>query len=381
MKTRFTQTTGAILTGLLWTVALGALPLSVCAAEPPTHLDFRATEYPSSVIGLKVRDYNDQALGTVLDLALDMEGGRVVEVIVGARTFLGLGQRVFAVPPGALMFDPGDHVFRINTSKSACDASPEFVMSKWEDECQSRRVAVVYHYYGEEPYFAADGQESRSGNTAREPLGHVERCTRLLEIPVKNLQNETLGKVSTFLFDLPSGRITHVIVASDNTRVVTTKSVIPATGLRFDATHRNLVFDVSLQEFSNQPRFRWIYGSGGGFQQETYANAKITANDGVNTRQNVREGSATTYTALKQGVSFADIDLTYRIYTAMRADATLSQNAQNVEVGSMNGRVTVRGHVNTEEGKAAIGKIAAGAGRPENVSNLLEVRPLPVVAK
>ena len=112
------------------------------------------------------------------------------------------------------------------------------------------------------------------------------------------------------------------------------------------------------------------------FEQETYANTKVAANDGVNTRQNVREGTALTYTPLAQGASFADVDITHRIYSAMRADAGLSRNAQNVEVGTLDGRITLRGHVNTETGKRAIGSIAAQVGLPENVSNLLEVRPL-----
>jgi osmotically-inducible protein OsmY len=52
-----------------------------------------------------------------------------------------------------------------------------------------------------------------------------------------------------------------------------------------------------------------------------------------------------------------------------------------VEVGTLDGRVTLRGHVNTDEGKRVIGEIAAKAVRPENVSNLLEVRPVPVTGK
>ena len=60
----------------------------------------------------------------------------------------------------------------------------------------------------------------------------------------------------------------------------------------------------------------------------------------------------------------------------MQSDTNLSQNAQNVEVGTLNGRITLRGHVNTAEGKRIIGFIAGQTGRPENVSNLLEIRPL-----
>ena len=81
-----------------------------------------------------------------------------------------------------------------------------------------------------------------------------------------------------------------------------------------------------------------------------------------------------------QGASFRDVAKTYHIYEVMLADTNLSHNADNVEVATLNGRTTLRGHVDTEAEKRAIGEIAAKAGQhlPENVSNLLEVRPLPV---
>jgi osmotically-inducible protein OsmY len=42
---------------------------------------------------------------------------------------------------------------------------------------------------------------------------------------------------------------------------------------------------------------------------------------------------------------------------------------------TLNAQTTLRGHVNTIEGKRRIGEIAMKAGRPENVSNQLQVRP------
>lgn len=356
-------------------IALGTLALAAPAAEPPTHLNFREVQNMVSVIGLEVKDSQDQTLGRVRDLALDLENGRLVEVIVSSGGFLGLGQRITAVPPGAFVFDTAGEVLRLNVDQEKFEAAPHFAMSKWAEHCQSRRVAEVYRYFGQEPYFAADGQDSKSGNTATEPLGYVERTSRLLGLPVRNPQNEPLGNVSTFLYDLPGDHVAHVIVLAHGFRQ--TKSVIPASALRFNAAHDALVLDVSTRAFKNEPRFKWTYGDQGDFQQETYSNTRVAANDGVNTRQNVRDGAATTYTPLAQGASFADVDTTYRIYTAMRADPSLSQNAQDVEVGTLNGRITLRGHVNTEKGKSGIGAIAGRAGRSENVSNLLEVRPVP----
>jgi len=363
-----------IFKGLGLIIALGTMSLTTLAAEPPTHEDFRKAQPSVSIIGMEIKDYQDQKLGRVKDIALDLENGRLVEVIVSSGGFLGFGQRTVAVPPQVLRFDPADVVLRLNVSKEKFQSAPDFALSKWAEHCKSRNVAEVYRYFDQELFFAADGQDSRSGNTSTEPLGHVQRSSKLLYLPVKNLQDELLGNVNAFLYNLPLGRILHVIVLAPGNS--SSKSVIPARALRFNAKYDALCLDISKKAFRDEPRFKWLYDREDNFQQETYSNTKVAANDGVNTRQNLVEGKVNVYTPLAQGANFRDVNKTYRIYDAMRADASLSQNAENVEVGTLNGRTTLRGHVNTEEGKRVIGEIATKAGQPENVSNLLEVRPV-----
>jgi osmotically-inducible protein OsmY len=134
-----------------------------------------------------------------------------------------------------------------------------------------------------------------------------------------------------------------------------TKSVVPARSLRFNAAHDALNLNDSEQAFKDEPRFKSAtadYSDRGDF------------------------GDYGVYTPLAQSSGFSDMETTRRIYTAMRADASLSKNAQNVEADTVHGRVTLRGHVNATGGKRTIGKISSGMARPENVSNLLEVRPL-----
>jgi hypothetical protein len=381
----FSVAMGKTLKGLV-IIALGMLAFTALAVEPPTHAEFRKVQKSLSIMDMEIKDSQDRKLGKVRDLALDLENGRIVEVLVSSGGFLGFGQKTIAVPPGAFVFDPIGGVLRFYGDKEKLKAAPDFAMSKWAEQCQSDRVADVYRYYGQEPYFAADGQNSKSGNTATEPLGYIQPSTKLLRLPIKNLQDKSFGSVNTFIFDLPNGKVLHVVALAPG--ALRTKSVIPARALRFNAAHDALYLDVSTEAFKNEPRFRWTYDrfradarNNGDFEQETYSNAKVAANDGVNTRQNVQGGTANTYTPLAQGGNFADANITSNIYAAMRSDASLSQNAQNVEVGTLNGQVTLRGNVNTEEGKHIIGRIAARAGPSENVSNLLEVRPLPAADK
>lgn len=182
----------------------------------------RATE----IIGMTVNNYQDQKLGTVNDLAVDVESGRLVQVILSSGGFFGVGDTLTAVPPGALHHDGVQKVLHLNTDKEALKAAPKFEMSRWAECCDSNHLAQVYQYHGQERAlnFVGPQEEStqatpgvaRHDSSTISPagLGRIQRASKLMSLPVKNLQDETLGAVENLLLDLPSGRIVALIVSS-----------------------------------------------------------------------------------------------------------------------------------------------------------------------
>jgi sporulation protein YlmC with PRC-barrel domain len=357
-------------------VAFGSLALKGPAAEAPNDEEFRDMEAGVSYWGMTVKGSQDITLGRIHEIAIDVENGRIVEMIVASDGTPGMGETTFAVPPKSLTYDPKAKVLRLEVDGLAFNRAPRFEMSRCEEHCRSSRVAEVYRLYGQEPYFAVDTKPVGPGDTAIEPPCFIQPCNKLFLMTVRNLQGRQLGSVTTFLYSLKRGSISHVIVVAPGQ--IERRSVIPSTALRFAPTHDELVLDVSWEAFTSEPRFKWNYDAKGEYKPETHINTMLAASAGANTRQNVREGGANTHPPLAQGDSHADMDGTARIHAAMRADASLSQNAQCVEVCTLNGRVTLRGHVTSEDGKCLIGEIAATALHPENVNNLLEVRPLAV---
>lgn len=373
----------ASLCGLQCVFAIGAHALEANAAPPAAHENFRPLEQLLVLPGKRVLDSENKSLGRIKDIAIDLEHGRIVELIMVSGGFLGFGETTFGVPPGALTLSENGEVFVLNMNKQAFKEAPKFPPTAWAEHWQSGRVATDYRFYKQEPYFAQDGHESRAGNTAVEPLGYIQIARRLIDLPVKNRTQQSLGSVYSILFDLQHGRVIHVVIEGDGFRGIT--CMVQPSALKFNAAHDALTLDIAASSIANQPRILWsqnafdhylVNPTESGYQQEPYTNRLVGSNDGVNTRQNVNEGSASYYTPLAQGASFDDVDLTHRIYAAIHANPSLSQNAGNIEVGTRNGRITLRGHVNTEAGKTTIGEIAGNAGRPENVSNLLEVRPI-----
>jgi osmotically-inducible protein OsmY len=102
------------------------------------------------------------------------------------------------------------------------------------------------------------------------------------------------------------------------------------------------------------------------------AQAPGTAPD--NTGMNVTDRNPGALTAGEQSNSKADIALTSKIRRAVMKDDALSTAAHNVKIISVNGVVTLRGPVNNEQEKTAIGSKAEAIAGANKVENQLQVK-------
>ena len=390
----------------------------------------------SDLIGMTVKNYQDEKLGKVDDLAVDVESGRIVQVILSTGGFAGLGDTQTAVPPGALHHDVSRKILHLDADKEKLNGAPKFESSKWADCCDSNHLSAVYTYYGEEPAFRfihkgdavtdglrnPDGQINRdgqrntelqrntdgsrntvsnrradgtweNGRSSRESqsmipasrLGQVQKASKLMGTTVNNLQAEKLGKVENLLVDLPSGRIVAVILASGGFLGMGEElSAVPPTALRFATDRDSLQLDTSKEMLSSAPHFKanqWPDFSQPGYADGVYRAYNVepyfTTNattDVDNTRRNVRDRDDQTLTPLDQGNSKADVATTAQIRKEIIAGKNMSVNARNVKIITNQGRVTLRGPVNTAEEKRLIGEIANRIARSENVDNQLDVK-------
>jgi hyperosmotically inducible periplasmic protein len=372
----------------------------------------------SDLIGMTVKNYQDEKLGKVEDLAVDVESGRIVQVILSTGGFIGIGDTLTAVPPGALHHDVAQKVLHLDADKEKLKGAPKFEMSKWGEYSDSNHLSEVYRHYGEEPAFRfihkrdaiLDGQRNTdsSPNTVStrkadgtwdkdrissesqsmipvSRLSQVQKASKLMGTPVKNLQDEKLGKVENILVDLPSGRVVAVIVSSGGFLGMGDElSAVPPTALRFTADRDTLQLDASKEMLSNAPHFKanqWpdfgqpSYADGvyRAYRVEPYFTTNVTT-EPDNTARNVRDRNSSTLTPLDQGNSKADVDTTAQIRKEIIAGKNMSVNARNVKIITIDGRVTLRGPVNTAEEKRLIGEIADRIARSENVDNQLEVK-------
>jgi hyperosmotically inducible protein len=93
-----------------------------------------------------------------------------------------------------------------------------------------------------------------------------------------------------------------------------------------------------------------------------------------NTGVNERDRSDATMTPGDQGGSDADRDITRKIRRSLTSSDQLSTLAKNIKIITTNGKVTLRGPVNSEEEKKAIATAAEGVAGAGSVDNQLEVK-------
>src|SRR5277367_3294243 len=102
--------------------------------------------------------------------------------------------------------------------------------------------------------------------------------------------------------------------------------------------------------------------------------AASDANQADNTKRNASEQNKDTDTAEKQSNSKEDLALTQKIRQAVMKDGSLSMNAKNVKIIAQDGKITLKGPVDSQQEKDTIGTEAGEIAGKDKVDNQLEVK-------
>lgn len=94
--------------------------------------------------------------------------------------------------------------------------------------------------------------------------------------------------------------------------------------------------------------------------------------DADNSARNAQDGSAVT--AQDQGGSEADRELTRQIRRALTSNDQLSASGKNIKVITQNGKITLRGPVESSQEQQTIADLVKGTTGVNTVDNQLEVK-------
>ena len=93
----------------------------------------------TSIIGDKVRNKEDEELGHIKDIMLNVNTGIVEYYIIEFGGFLGIGEKFFAIPFKLLTVDPEKQAFIFDQKKETLEKAPGFDKDHWPE--------TNIHYY------------------------------------------------------------------------------------------------------------------------------------------------------------------------------------------------------------------------------------------
>jgi len=106
-----------------------------------------------TLTGNKVVNPQEQDLGTIEHLMIDLSTGRIAYAVLSFGGFLGLGDKLFAIPWSALALDTVEKRFVLNVDKELLKRAPGFDKDHWPNMADRTWGSQVYTYYGATPYW------------------------------------------------------------------------------------------------------------------------------------------------------------------------------------------------------------------------------------
>lgn len=89
-----------------------------------------------------------EKLGSIKEIMLDINTGRVGYVVLSFGGFLSLGEKLFAVPWSALTVDTENKRFLMDTDEERLKEAPGFDADNWPNMADASWEKKVHAYYG-----------------------------------------------------------------------------------------------------------------------------------------------------------------------------------------------------------------------------------------
>lgn len=204
------------------------------------------------------------------------------------------------------------------------------------------------------------------------------KASELIGTDVKNHNDEDVGDVEDIIVDFKSGEIVAVVISSGGfLGMGDTMSMVPSSSLKYDADKKLLRTYLTKEQLEKAPHHK----------AETWDEDRKTMRQRLRDfRKSVEDGDKKDgdwkddrsdrqddrASVLSQGNSEFDLRVTKNIRTSVM-DTDMSASAKNIRIITRDGKVTLRGEVNSDSERSRILEIAKKHAEGSNISNEITV--------
>jgi sporulation protein YlmC with PRC-barrel domain len=116
-----------------------------------------------TMTGDSVRNLAGDDLGKVQEVMLDVNDGSIAYAVISFGGFLGMGDKLFAVPWKALTLVQDEEYFLLDVAKEVLEEAPGFDKDNWPDFSDQTWGEGIHDHYGKSPYWNREGQQATGG--------------------------------------------------------------------------------------------------------------------------------------------------------------------------------------------------------------------------
>lgn len=345
----------------------------------------------SEIIGMDIMNMQDEKIGSVDDLAVDLSSGRVAAVVISSGGFLGIADELSILPPSALTLTDDNKAFSSNLTKDQLTNAPRFQGDAYPDLDDETYMRNVYTAYKAEAYFDKARTDTTSDGARR-----VRRASEVLGMDVNNHQDETIGDINELILNRSLDRVKSVVISSGGfLGIGENLSVLPAEAVT--PTEDAVLVNATKESLERSPRFsgdQWPermndpsylvdvyepYQFSTNYESDTDTSR---ATPGTTTGRETGNASATNtgrentgrdLTAQDQSNAPGDLEATQKIRRKIVSHDDLSFAAKNIRVITVDGKVTLAGEVESEQEKKEIMEIARNEAGGAQITDNLQV--------
>lgn len=354
------------------------------------------------IIGMDIMSANNEKIGTVDDLFVDMESGKILAVVASTGSVLGMGGQRALLSTEDLRLNGENKHLRSELTKEQLESAPVFSegQSNQFDNVLplNRSTGSLRHSSergSEQPTAnrgASERTTSRSTERAAARGSSSERAgygtqavatsknlavTDLVGMNVENRVGDKIGSIDKIYIDLEGGQVIGAVVSTGGfLGIGAHQNVLALSEFNYDAEGQKLHADLSRDQLRNAPTYKagdpaWHTAlrerSNRGGQSDT---ARRTQTGSTRTSEQTDSARSTVF---NQGNSSAETKMTADIRSAIRGSDNMSTRANNVTIITKEKKVLLRGNVDSENEKSAIEEIAHEKAGDDNVTSELVV--------
>jgi sporulation protein YlmC with PRC-barrel domain len=128
-----------------------------------------------TLIGEDVYNRQEEDLGDIKEIMLDMRSGQVAYAVLSFGGVFGIGEKLFAVPWQSLQLDTVNKRFVMDVTKEHLKNAPGFDKDHWPDMSSAEFSSQIHGFYGTQQNLP--GQRTASGSVMGSGSGTLQSGT------------------------------------------------------------------------------------------------------------------------------------------------------------------------------------------------------------